>query len=133
MVSIKFVAVSIAATAGAIVAGALLQQVLIWVWPSVQAHTIYNVSLDSYFAAAALGSLTFLAGLWIRRSAPARAMLIPALIAPTIWLLVLQFVAYRPALSLSALWVVYTAAAVAPLVGVGLAYALPSNNRWRGP
>ena len=133
MVSIKAVALSVVVPAGAIVAGVLLQQALVSVWPGVQSHTLFNVSLDSYFGAVALGCLTFWGSLWIRRSTPARAMVIPSLIFPAIWLLLSQFAVYPPAASLSALRVVYTAIAVAPFLGVGLAYALPSNNRWRGP
>ena len=60
-------------------------------------------------------------------------MIIAALIFPAIWLLLFQFAVYPPAASLSAMRVVYTAIAVAPLIGIGLAYTLPSNNRWRGP
>ena len=133
MVSIKTLALIIVAPAGAIVAGALLQQLLVWVWPGVQAYTVYNVTLDSYFGAVALGSLAFCAGLWVRRSAPARAIVIPALIVPTAWLLLFEFVFNRPAGLLNALGVAYTAAAVAPFLGVGLAYLMPSNNRSNGP
>ncbi len=133
MVLIKAVALSVFAPAGAIVAGALLQQLLISVWPGAQTHNILNVGLDSYFAAVALGCLTFWVGLRIRRSAPGRAMITASLIFPAIWLLLFQFAVYPPSASLSALRVVYTAIAVAPLLGVGLAYALPSNNRSRGP
>jgi len=60
-------------------------------------------------------------------------MIIPALIFPMVWLFLFQFAVYPPSASWSALRVVYTALALAPLIGVGLAYALPSNNRWRGP
>ena len=131
--SVALVALAVVAPAAAIVAGALLQQALISVWPGVQAHTIFNVSLDTCLCAVIMGCLTFWAGLRIRRSAPARAMIIPALIFPMVWLFLFQFAVYPPSASWSALRVVYTALALAPLIGVGLAYALPSNNRWRGP
>lgn len=124
---------SVVAPAGAIAAGALLQRTLVSIWPGVQSHTILDVSLDTYFAAVALGCLTFAASLWIRRSAPARATIIPCLIVPTVWLLLSEFAFGAPPASLSVLWAVYTAIAVAPLLGVALAYALPSNNRRRGP
>jgi hypothetical protein len=131
--SIKAVVVGVVAPAGAIAAGVLLQQLLVSVWPGVQSHTIFNVSLDSYLGAVAIGCLTFWVGLRIRRSAPGLGMSIAALIFPAIWWLLFQFAVYPPAASLNALRIVYTAIAVAPLVGIGLAYALPSNNRWRGP
>ena len=131
--SVALVALAVVAPAAAIVAGALLQQALISVWPGVQAHTIFNVSLDTCSCAVIMGCLTFWVGLRIRRSAPARAMIIPALIFPAVWLVLFQFAVYPPAAPWNALRVVYTALALAPLIGVGLAYALPSNNRWRGP
>lgn len=129
----KAIALALVVPAGAIVTGALLQQGLIWVWPGVQAHTIFNVSLDTCLCAVAVGYLTFLGCLVVRSSAPARAMIIPALIFPLIWLFLLQFAVYPPAAPLNAVRVVYTAIALAPLIGVGLAYALPSTNRRRGP
>ena len=132
MVPIKAVAVSFFAPPAAIVAGALLQQILIWVWPGVQAHTILNLSLDTYFGAAAITCLTFWVGLGIRRSAPGRVMLIAAFIFPAIWLLLALLKVY-PTVPLGALRVVFAAIAVAPVAGIGLAYALPPNNRWRGP
>jgi hypothetical protein len=133
VVLIKAVALSVFAPAGAIVVGVLLQQLLISAWPGAQRHTIFSVSLDSYFAAVALACLAFWVGLRIRRSAPGRAVIIASLTFPAIWLLLFQFAVYPPSASLSALRVVFTAIAVAPLLGLGVAYGLPSNNRWRGP
>lgn len=129
MVPIKAAALSVFAPAAAIVAGALLQQVLLWVWPGVQAHTILNLSLDTYLGAAAVACLTFLVGLGIRRSAPGRVMIFAALIFPVIWLFLVLLKVYPTAAPLSALGVVFAAIAVAPIAGIGLAYALPSNNR----
>lgn len=134
MSPIKTIALSLFAPAGAIVVGALLQQVLIWVWPGVQAHDILNVSLDTCLSAVAIGCLTFWAGLRIRRSAPGRPMIFAALIFPAIWLLLVSRLPVYPRVPLlSSVRLVYTAIAVAPLVAIGLAYVLPSNNRWRGP
>jgi len=131
--SVALVALAVVAPGAAIVAGALLQQALISVWPGVQAHTIFSVSLDTCLSAVIMGCLTFWVSLRIRRSAPARPMIVPALIFPVIWLFLFQFAVYPPAVPWSALRVVYTALALAPIIGVGLAYALPSNNRWRCP
>ena len=131
--AVALVAVAVFAPGGAIVAGALLQQVLISMWPGVQAHTIFNVSLDTCLCAVIMGCLTFWVALTIRRSAPAHAMIIPALIFPLVWLFLFQFAVYPPAAPWNAVRVVYTAIALAPLIGVGLAYVLPSNNRWRAP
>ena len=131
--AVALVALALVAPAAAIAAGALLQQLLISVWPGLQARTILNVSLDTCLCAVAMGCLTFWVVLRIRRSAPARAMIIPALIFPVVWLFRFQFAVYPTATPWNALRVVYTALALAPFIGVGLAYVLPSNNRWRGP
>ena len=98
MVPIKAVALSLLAPAVAIVTGAFMQQALIWVWPGVQFHTIFSVSFDTWLGVAAIGGLTFWAGLWIRRSATGHAMIIPALVSPIIWLLLCQFAVNTPSL-----------------------------------
>jgi hypothetical protein len=61
-------------------------------------------------------------------------MIFAALIFPAIWLLLVSRLPVYPRVPLlSSVRLVYTAIAVAPLVAIGLAYVLPSNNRWRGP
>jgi hypothetical protein len=133
VVLIKAIALNVFAPAGAIATGALLQQLVISAWPGAQSHAILNVSVDSYFAAVVLACLTFWVGLGLKRRAPGRAVMAASFIFPIIWLLLFQFAVYPPSASLSALRVVFTAIAIAPLVGLGVAYGLPSNNRWRGP
>lgn len=60
----KAIVLGLVAPAAAIVIGALLQQFLIWVWPGVQALTIFNVSLDTCLCVVVMGCLTFLGGSW---------------------------------------------------------------------
>ena len=69
--------------------------------------------------------------LW--RRAPARSTILISLLAPVGWLLGLLFAAYTPPLALSALSVVYLFSALAPLLGIALAYALPSNQHLERP
>jgi hypothetical protein len=121
------------APAGAIGSGALLQQLLISVWPGVQTLTVSGVSADSYFAAGALAALCFWVGLMIKRSAPARWTLVASLLFPLLWLILFRFAVYPPARGVSPIRVVYTAIALAPLLGLVLAYVLPARQRLERP
>ena len=120
------------APGGAIGAGALLQQLLISVWPGVQTLTVRGVTADSYFAAVALAALCFWVGLMIKRSAPARWTLGASFLFPLLWWILFMFAVYPPVRGVSPLRVVYTAISLAPLLGLALAYALPSNRRLEG-
>jgi hypothetical protein len=115
---------------GAIGAGALLQQLLVSVWPSVQSLTIRGVTADSYCGAVAIASLCFLVGLIIRRTAPARWMWGASFLFPLLWCILFMFAVYPPEEGITALRIVYTAIALAPLLGLALAYVLPSKQGW---
>jgi hypothetical protein len=124
---------SVFAPAVAIFAGALLQQTLIWSWPGVQSYTIAHVSVDSYVGAVAVGLFSFLVGIRIWRRAPAhRAALLLGLV-PVVWLLVLLLNTYRPPLGAGAPSAIYLFSAAAPLLGIALALAWPSNHRLERP
>jgi hypothetical protein len=124
---------SVFAPAGAILAGVLLQQLLISAWPGAQTHSILNVSLDTYFGALALAAASLLVGLIIRGSGRARWMYPASFLFPGIWLLLIQFAVFPVGSGLSALRIIYMAIALAPTFGLGLAYSLPSNNRSSAP
>ena len=120
--------------AGAIVGGALVQLALVSVWPGIQHSYIANVSLDSYLAVVAMLILSFWVGrvLWAR--APGRSTLLLSLVAPLGWFLALLWAVYHPRqLSFSALGLVLLFTALAPLLGLLLAYSLPSNQRLERP
>jgi hypothetical protein len=129
----KAAVLSVFAPAGAIAAGALLQLGLLSLWPGVQNHTISNVSVDSYCVVVALGVLCFWTGTMLWKRAPARSTILLSLLVPVAWLLSMLFAKYTPPTWSSSLGAVYLLGAVAPLLGFALAYARPSNNRWRGP
>jgi hypothetical protein len=105
------------APAGAIGAGALLQLLLISVWPGVQSISFGGVSSDSYFAVVAVAALCFWVGLMIKRSAPARWTLAASFLFPLLWLLLFTFAAYTSAHGISPMRVVITASALAPILG----------------
>ncbi len=95
--------------------------------------TIAHVTIDSYLAIVAIAALSFWVGTMLWRRAPARSTILISLLAPVGWLLGLLFAAYTPPLALSALSVVYLFSALAPLLGIALAYALPSNQHLERP
>lgn len=120
------------APAGAIGAGALSQQLLVSLWPDVQGLSVLNVSLDSCFADAAIACLCLWVGRMIKRSAPARGTLIASFLFPLLWLVFLLVMMRPPNHMSGALRFAFLAAAVAPLVCIALAYALPSQTPWGG-
>jgi hypothetical protein len=128
----KAAALCVFAPAGAIGAGALLQQLLVLVWPGVQTFSVLNVSLDSYFADAAIACLCLWVGLLIKSSAPARGVLIASFVFPVLWLFLLVVMIRPPNHMSGALRISFLVAAVAPLLSLALAYALPSNTAWSG-
>ena len=134
MGSLKSALLRLLLPAGAIIGSALLQLALVSVWPGIQHRSIANVSVDSYLAVVAMFILSFWVGrvLWTR--APERSTLLLSLVAPLGWFLALLWAAYHPRqLSLSALGFVLLFTALAPLLGLLLAYSLPSNQRLERP
>src|SRR4029077_15590160 len=134
MGSLKSTLLRLLLPAGAIIGSALLQLALVSVWPGMQHRSIANVSVDSYVAVAAMLILSFWVGrvLWART--PGRSTLLLSLVAPLGWFLALLWAVYHPRqLSLSALGVVLLFTALAPLLGLLLAYSLPSNQRLERP
>jgi hypothetical protein len=129
--NLKTLALSVFAPAGAIGVGALLQQVLIWLWPNFQRHSVGRVSLDSYFGLAAIAALTFWAALMIRRGAPARGARVASFVFPAIWFLLMQLAVYPRGTRLNTLWWVFEAIAAAPLLAMALAYLLPVDHALR--
>lgn len=121
------------APAGAMGAGALLQQLLISAWPEVQALSVLGVSLDSYLADAAIAVLCFCAGTLIKRSAPPRGVLIASFLFPLVWLVALLWLIRPPHHMSVAVRSAFLVAAVAPILSLGLAYTLPSRMPWSGP
>lgn len=119
--------------AGAIVVGALAQLAFISAWPGVQQRSIAKVSLDSYLTVGAILILSFGAGRFLLARASERSKLLPSLVVPSAWILVLSCAAYRPPLSFSALSLVFLSVALAPLLGLLLAYSLPSNHSLERP
>src|SRR5579863_599667 len=120
--------------ASAIVGGALVQLALVSVWPGIQHSSIANVSLDSYLAVAAMLILSFWVGRVLWACAPGRSTLLLSLVAPLGWFLALLWAVYHPRqLSFSALGFVLLFTALAPLLGLLLAYSLPSNQRLERP
>jgi CDP-diglyceride synthetase len=134
MGSLKSALLRLLLPAGAIIGSALLQLALVSVWPGIQHRYIANVSLDSYLAVVAMLILSFWVGrvLWTR--APERSTLLLSLVAPLGWFLALLWAVYHPRqLSLSALGFVLLFTALAPLLGLLLAYSLPSNQPLERP
>jgi hypothetical protein len=121
------------APAGAIGAGALLQQLLISVWPGIQTLSVGGLSADTYFGVLALAALCLWVGVMIKRSAPSRWILAASFLFPLLWLFFFSFAVYPPAQAINARRVVFTLIALAPLLGLGLGYALPSSKRPAGP
>jgi hypothetical protein len=117
------------APGGAIGAGALLQQLLISLWPGVQNVSMGGLSVDSYFGGIALGALCLTVGLMIKRSAPARGILAASFLFPLLWAILFFSAIHLSRQPTSAVRLAFSGIALAPLLGLGLAYALPSNKR----
>jgi hypothetical protein len=131
-VDVKAAVLCVVAPAGAMGAGALLQQLLVSVWPAVQTFSVLDVSLDSYFADAAIVSLCLWVGLLIKRSAPARGVLVASFLFPLLWLILLLSMMLPPNHMSGAVRISFLVAAVAPVLSLVLAYSLPSNTTWSG-
>jgi len=130
----KAAILSVFAPATAIAAGVLLVQLLISLWPDAQRLSVLNVSLDSYFGVLILAALCLWAGIIIRRSAPARWATVTSFLFPVLWLFFFSLDSvYPPNSGISALRIVYTLISLAPLLGMGLSYALPSDQRLERP
>jgi hypothetical protein len=128
-VSLKTVALSVFAPAGAIGIGALLQQLLMSLWPEFKKYSVGNVSLDSYFGLLAVACLTFWVGIMIKRSAPTRGALIASFLFPAIWFFLMQLAVYPVGTPFNTLRLVFELIAAAPLLAMALAYVLPSDQR----
>jgi hypothetical protein len=131
----KATALAILAPAAAIVLAALLQQLLITAFPTVQAASIGMVSLDSHLEVVAVFGLSFFAAHLVKRSAASRGVLIASLLFPAAFLVLI--LASQPlALSLHVspdmnwLRINLLLSAIAPLLATVLAYVVPSNNRF---
>jgi hypothetical protein len=130
----KAAMLSVFAPAIAIGAGVLLVQLLISLLPGAQRLSVLNVSLDTYFAVLILAALCLWAGAMIRRSAPARWITVTSFLFPALWLFFFSLDSvYPPNSGISALRIVNTLLSLAPLLGMGLSYALPSNQRLERP
>jgi hypothetical protein len=130
----KAAILSVFAPAVAIAAGVLLVQLLISLLPGAQRLSVLNVSLDTYFAGFVLAALCVCAGVLIRRSAPARWIWVTSFLFPVLWLFFFSLDSvYPPNSGISALRIVNTLLSLAPLLGMGLSYALPSNQRLERP
>jgi len=132
-VSPKTAMLCVFAPGGAIGAGALLQQLLISAWPRIQTITVGGVSADSFFAAIALAALCLWVGSLIKRGAPTRPILAATFLFPLLWLLLFLFAVYSRPQTDSATRVAFSVIALAPLLGLGLAYALPSKQLLERP
>jgi hypothetical protein len=133
IVNVKAAALCVVAPAGAMGAGALLQQSLLSVWPAVQSLSVLGVSLDSYIADAAILGLCFLAGRLIRRNAPARGVLLASFLFPVLWLILLLLMMLPPNHMTGPIRLSFLVAAVAPILSLALAYTLPANSARSGP
>jgi hypothetical protein len=130
---VKPVALCVFGPGGAIGAGALLQQLLVSLWPAAQAYTISKVSLDSYFAVVALAALSSWVAVIIKRSTPSRGVMIASFIFPAIWFVLMQFAVFPIGAPINALRIVFQLIAAAPIISMALVYALPSSNRQSTP
>jgi hypothetical protein len=130
----KQTALAILAPAAAIVLAALLQQLLVTVFPTVQTHSIGMVSLDSHLEVVAMLGLSFCAAYLIKRSVAGRGVLIASLLFPTA-VLVLILASQPLALSshiahgMNGVRINLLLLAISPLLGTVLAYVVPSDNR----
>jgi hypothetical protein len=127
---LKAVMLCVFAPAGATGAGALLQQLLVSLWPGVQTIAVLGVSLDSYFGTAAIAALCIWVAVLIRRSAPGRGLRVASFFFPVLWLILLLAMRRPPNHLTGILRALFLASAIAPLLSLMVVYALPSNNRW---
>jgi hypothetical protein len=120
-------ALNFALPALGIVVAALAQLALTTLWPGIQGISSVVVSIDSYFVVLLTVGLCFFAGGWTQRNVPTIAGAACAAIAPLAWLGLLlkgtmmdagSIAWFRP-LTLFTMF-----AAMAPLIGVALGWAL---------
>jgi|HubBroStandDraft_5_1064220.scaffolds.fasta_scaffold619745_2 hypothetical protein len=129
---VKAAVLCVVAPAGAMGAGALLQQLLVSVWPGVQSVSLLGVSVDSYFSDAAIIFLCLWVGRLIKRSAPPRGVFVASFLFPVLWLTLFLMMMRPPNHMNGVVRNVFLVAAVAPALSLLLAYSLPSNKRWSG-
>jgi hypothetical protein len=126
---------AIVAPAASIVMAALLQQLIVTAFPSVQAVTIAMVTLDSHLEVVAQLGLSFCAAYLIKRSGARRSVLAASLLFPTVSLVLILasqpgVLSLHVAPGMNGLRINFLLLAIAPLLGMVLAYAVPSNNRF---
>ena len=125
-------ALNLVLPAGGIVLAALVQFAFTTLWPGIQVVPSLVVSVDSYFVVLQTAGLCIVAGGWAQRNVPTIAGAACAAIAPLAWLGLLlkdtmmhvgSIAWFRP-LTLFTLF-----AAMAPLIGVALGWAISSSKR----
>ena len=114
---------------------ALAQVGLEELWPGIRMVPSFAVSIDSYFVVLLSVGLCFLAGRWTRRNIATGTGLACALVVPLLWLaifvrgILLEGAGQIAWLLPITLFTIF--AAFAPLVAVGLGFALSSVNAGR--
>jgi hypothetical protein len=125
---VKQIAFAILAPTIAILTAAALQPLLVLMAPSIQAHSIVMISLDSYLEIVALLVLSFWAAGLVKRRIASRGVLIASFLAPVGTLVFIVAASLNASASMSALRAVLWMTAVAPLLSTALAYTIFSSN-----
>jgi hypothetical protein len=123
---------NVALPAVGIVLAALVQLALTTLWPGIKVVPSLVASIDTYFVVLLTVGLCFVAGGWAQRNVPTIAGAACAVIAPLAWLGLLVkgtmmgagSIAWLRSLTLFTIF-----AAMAPLIGVALGWAISFSNR----
>jgi hypothetical protein len=126
---VKQIAFAILAPTIAILTVAALQPLLVMMVPSIQAHTIALVSLDSYLEIIALLVACFCTACSVKRRTLRSGVLLASLLGPLAYLTFIvvavpQVFSFNVSSGVSALRSVLWITAVAPLFSTALAYAV---------
>jgi hypothetical protein len=128
----KQAALALLAPAAAILSAVLLQPLLIALFPTIQAHHVNMVSLDSYLEVIALLALSFFAAYLVKLNTAKRGLFAASLLFPTAFLALILtsqplVLSLRVAPGMNGVRIVLLLSALAPLLGAVLAYVAPSR------